>query len=84
VRLLLEHRADVHAQNQLGGTALHGAAGRGHEAVARLLLKHGADVHAQDQDSWEGTALSLAGFFLLLKDSSVVAIFRHHLILYAL
>lgn len=42
---LLEHKADVYAKAHNGWTALHWAAGNGHEAVVQLLLEHEADVH---------------------------------------
>lgn len=43
VELLLQHRADVHAQSHIGTTALDNAAMRGScKAVIDLLLAHGA------------------------------------------
>jgi len=44
VRLLLEKKADVGAEDNYGGTALHRAAKNEQEAVVRLLLEMGADV----------------------------------------
>jgi ankyrin repeat protein len=37
VRVLLEYRADVDAKDEYGRTALHRAAGKGHNAVVPLL-----------------------------------------------
>src|SRR5438046_8176838 len=45
VQRKLEHNADVNKGDKGGGTALHWAAGNGHEAVVRLLLEHNADVN---------------------------------------
>ncbi|CAI5489178.1 unnamed protein product, partial [Closterium sp. Naga37s-1] len=45
------HGASVGARTRAGGaTALHRAAGAGHEGVVRLLLARGADVAAVDAD----------------------------------
>lgn len=38
----------VDARNELGETALHVAASRGHDDVARVLLRHRADLAATD------------------------------------
>lgn len=46
VRLLVDHGADVSARRKDGMTALHGAAWRGHAAVAQALLDAGADPSA--------------------------------------
>ena len=50
VRLLVEHGADVNAQDNDGYTALLVAAMLGDVEVVRLLVEHGADVNAQDND----------------------------------
>ena len=47
LRLLLEHGADVNAQNRVGRTPLHRASLNGALEVARLLLEHDADVEAK-------------------------------------
>ena len=49
VQLLLEHGAEVNAQNQnghWGTTPLHAAAHGNQKAVAEVLLAHGADTRA--------------------------------------
>jgi uncharacterized protein len=46
VRLLIERGADVTARRKDGMTPLHGAAWRGHAAVAQVLLDAGADPAA--------------------------------------
>ncbi len=52
--MLLEHHADIHAQNSRGEVALHVAACH-YEShfqvdVLQLLLDHGADVNARDNE----------------------------------
>jgi ankyrin repeat protein len=47
VRLLLEHGADVNAQNPRGHTVLYCAGGHGHLDTLRLLLNAGADCDAK-------------------------------------
>jgi ankyrin repeat protein len=58
VRLLLEHGADINAQNQIGRTPLHWASIKGALEVVRLLLEHGSDVEVEDYDG--KTALEFA------------------------
>lgn len=48
VRMCLELGNDVNATNDLGDSALHGAAYRGAPAVARFLIAHGARLDAVD------------------------------------
>jgi ankyrin repeat protein len=50
VRVLLEHDADVTAQNEDGSTPLHLASRWGRVKVVRVLLKYGADPTAQDNN----------------------------------
>ena len=47
--MLLDHGADVNAQNNSGGTALIFAATFGQEQIVRLLLEHGADSSIRDE-----------------------------------
>jgi ankyrin repeat protein len=49
MRLLIEHKADVHARAAWGTTALMETTRAGHTECVRLLLEHKADVHAQAQ-----------------------------------
>ena len=58
VRILLEHGADVTAQNEDGSTPLHWASRRGRVEVVHILLKHGADATAQDKN--KSTPLHMA------------------------
>jgi ankyrin repeat protein len=44
MRLLLARGADVNQANDYGNTALHLAAGRGHEEIVLTLLSSGADI----------------------------------------
>jgi ankyrin repeat protein len=46
--MLLARGADVHARQDLGFTALHGAAVGGGEEMIRLLLDQGADPAARN------------------------------------
>ncbi|KAL8648633.1 MAG: hypothetical protein Q9210_004877 [Variospora velana] len=48
-RLLIEHGADVNAQNECGQTALCWVARDGSVAVAQLLIEHDANINIQDR-----------------------------------
>lgn len=50
VQFLLEHGADVKTVDSKGYTALHGAAFRGDNEMAKYLLAQGADIHAKTKD----------------------------------
>ena len=52
VKLLLDAGADVHAADDAGNTALHGAANRGANPVVELLLAHGARIDAANKQGW--------------------------------
>jgi len=58
VRLLIDRRANVWADDSKGKTALHIASQQGHEYIVRLLLDRGADVSAIDREG--KTALHIA------------------------
>jgi ankyrin repeat protein len=58
IEALLNHGADINAQDENGGTALIYAAEFGHVKAVRLLLDHHADVNIKDYDA--DTALSFA------------------------
>ena len=60
VRCNLDDKANVNGRDDLGRTALHNAAERGHAAMASLLLDSGADVNLQIPDEADRTALHLA------------------------
>ena len=52
VMLLLDAGVDVHAADEAGNTALHGAANRGANSVVELLLAHGARLDAANGRGW--------------------------------
>jgi len=58
VRLLIDHGADVFAQDENHSTPLHLASSLGSAETVRLLIEHGADVTAQDGN--HSTPLHLA------------------------
>jgi hypothetical protein len=58
VKMCVELGNDVNAANQLGETALHGAAFRGVNEVAQYLADQGAKLDARDSRGW--TALAIA------------------------
>ncbi|TRM57323.1 ankyrin repeat-containing domain protein, partial [Schizophyllum amplum] len=47
-RLLVDHGADIEAQEEEGRTPLHLTAEGGHCEVARFLIDKGADVDSRD------------------------------------
>ena len=49
VKVVLELGADVNAANELGNTALHGAAHTKANKVIEFLVEHGADVNATNK-----------------------------------
>lgn len=58
VKVLVENRAELNAQNKEGWTALMLATLRGHSEVVRQLLEKGADVRLKNTVGW--TALKVA------------------------
>jgi ankyrin repeat protein len=52
VARLLNEGADPNEHDQLGATALHGAAVRDNAAMARLLISHGADARFSLDGEW--------------------------------
>jgi hypothetical protein len=73
VPLLLQHGADIKAQDEGGQTPLHTASLYGAVEVVRLLLEHGADVEAKDNNG--KTALQVAG---RRRHDEVVKLMRDH------
>jgi len=73
VRLLLDHGADVNAQNQAGWTPLDEASYYGALEVVRLLLERGADVEAKNNDG--KTALHVAAAH---GHDKVIELLREH------
>jgi ankyrin repeat protein len=49
MKLMIEHGADVNAFNDLGDTALHGAAERGADRVVQFLADQGARLDAKNR-----------------------------------
>ena len=49
--LLLQHGADINAQDRWGFTALHEAAYKNRTAICALLLTHGADPNIKDHEN---------------------------------
>ncbi|KAJ7481304.1 ankyrin repeat-containing domain protein [Mycena galericulata] len=58
VQLLVEHGANVDAQDGRYGTALQAAAEQGHEDIVGLLIEHGVNVNAEGGEY--GTAMQAA------------------------
>jgi ankyrin repeat protein len=52
VRILVEQRADMAAQDNHQKAPLHAASGEGHVDVVRFLVEHGADATALDMNGW--------------------------------
>lgn len=58
VRMLVDLGNDVNAVNDLGETALHGAAFRGVNIVAEYLVEQGARIDARDRNGWTPWAIA--------------------------
>ena len=50
VQVLLEHGAEINAQDPEGQTALHYACSVGHQEVIKVLLKFHPDLQVKDND----------------------------------
>ncbi|MHB9146957.1 MAG: ankyrin repeat domain-containing protein [Candidatus Amoebophilus sp.] len=79
VKSLLEHGADVHAQNKNGSTPLHVAAWFNKLEVAKFLLEQGADIHVTN--AYGQTPLHLAEIQLKraieeLEEASIVKMLK--------
>jgi hypothetical protein len=51
-RLLIDHKADIHAKTNSGNFSLYVAAQFGDLGCVKLLVQHGADVNCQVNDGW--------------------------------
>jgi ankyrin repeat protein len=70
VRLLIEHGADVSAQDKTYSTPLHLAASDVSAETVRLLIEHGADVAAKDEG--HRTPLHLASSWVSVTTTSLL------------
>jgi ankyrin repeat protein len=70
VQLLIQHGADVTAQDNACSTPLHLASSKGCDRTVELLLRYGADVNAQD--GRDSTPLHLAVSSRLALKSDVL------------
>lgn len=61
VKELLEAGADVNQTDASGATALHWAANKGYEGIAKMLINNGADLEAKD-GNFQGTPLLWAAY----------------------
>lgn len=66
VRLTLELGADVNGVNQIGRTALHGAAHIRSDAIVQLLVEHGARINAADERGITPLMIAEGGGHILL------------------
>lgn len=69
VRLLIEHGADVTAQDEACVTPLHLASSKGSVETVQLLIENGADVAARDARN--RTPLHLASSIVRTKNMSL-------------
>lgn len=72
VQVLLNHNANVNAQDHRGFTALHRAAEMGHKKLVQMLLDHGANKNVEAEGH---TALSLAR---MREESEIIKILESH------
>ena len=66
VRLALELGADVNGVNQIGRTALHGAAHIRSDAIVQLLVDHGARINVADERGITPLMIAEGGGHILL------------------
>ena len=66
VRFLLARGADVNQANDVGRTALHGAAHIRSDAIVQLLVEHGARVDVEDQRGITPLMIAEGGGHILL------------------
>jgi len=76
VQVLIQHGADVTAQNNTRSTPLHLASSKRSGNTVKLLLRHGADVNAQDGRN--STPLQLAASSRLALKGNVVHLLLSH------
>jgi len=76
MRVLIQHGADVTAQDNTRSTPLHLASSKGSGKTVRLLLRHGADVNAQD--GRHSTPLHLAASSRSALKGNVVHLLLSH------
>jgi len=73
VELLLSHRANINAKDNLGATPLHLSTFVGNKELAEYLVVRGADVNAKGNDG--RTALDLAK---LSQNGPLIEVLRRH------
>jgi ankyrin repeat protein len=65
VRMLVELGNDVHAVNDRGETALHGAAYRGAPTIVEFLVEQGAQIDARSEQGWTPWTIANGVFYSL-------------------
>ena len=71
MRLLIEHGADVKAQDETQSTPLHMASYSGIPDLVQLLIEHGANANGPDRDRSQRTPLHLASSRVSAKITSL-------------
>ena len=72
MQVLIQHGADVAAQDNTGSTPLHLASSSGRIDTVRLLLKHSVDVNAHDES--RKTPLHLASALVSAETASLLSL----------